>query len=82
MTPTFAVARNRRRQPPTKAGNRFSPPEWPGSIWSRGAGVETYTPHGEWLAELLHLAERREFHELILSALGQFLTIRNELASG
>lgn len=45
----------------------------------RGAEVETFTPHGEWLAELLHLAERREVRELILAALGQFLKVRNEL---
>jgi hypothetical protein len=45
----------------------------------RGAEVETYTPHGEWLAELLHLGERRALRELVLSALSQFLTIRNEL---
>jgi HNH endonuclease len=45
----------------------------------QGADVEAYTPHGEWLAELLHLGERRELRELILSALGQFLTTRNEL---
>lgn len=34
----------------------------------RGADVEAYTPHGEWLVELLHLAERRDLRELILSA--------------
>lgn len=45
----------------------------------RGAEVETLSPHGEWLAELLHLPERRELRELILSALAQFLMIRNEL---
>jgi hypothetical protein len=45
----------------------------------QGAEVETYTPHGEWLVELLHRAERRDLRELILSALAQFLTIRNEL---
>jgi hypothetical protein len=45
----------------------------------RGAEVETYTPHGEWLAELVHLGERRELREFILSALGEFLTTRNEL---
>jgi hypothetical protein len=45
----------------------------------RGADIETYTPHGEWMVELLHLAERRDFREFILSALGKFLTTRNEL---
>jgi len=45
----------------------------------QGADIETYTLHGEWLAELLHLAERRNLREFILSALGQLLTIRNEL---
>lgn len=45
----------------------------------RGADVEAYTPHGEWLVELLHLAERRDLRELILSALSQFLTTHNEL---
>jgi len=46
----------------------------------RGADVEAYTPHGDWLIELLHLAERRDLREFILSALSQFLTTRNELA--
>ncbi len=45
----------------------------------QGADIETYTPHGEWLAELLHLAERRELRELIFATLGQFLRTRNEL---
>ncbi len=45
----------------------------------RGADIETYTPHGEWLAELLHLPERRSLREFILSALANFLTARNEL---
>jgi uncharacterized protein (TIGR02646 family) len=45
----------------------------------READVETYTPYGEWLAELVHLGERRELREFILSALGEFLTTRNEL---
>ncbi|HEX7184116.1 MAG TPA: HNH endonuclease [Thermoanaerobaculia bacterium] len=44
-----------------------------------GAGVETYTPHGEWLTELLRLGERRGFREFILSALGKFLKTRNNL---
>jgi hypothetical protein len=48
----------------------------------RGADVEAYTPHGEWLVELLHLAERRDLRELIRSALGHFLVTRNELLLG
>lgn len=56
----------------------------PGSGWAdhlqyRGAEVETRTPHGEWLAELLHLEERRGLREFILSALGGFLKLRIEL---
>jgi hypothetical protein len=43
------------------------------------ANVETYTLHGEWLAELLHLEERQGLREFILSALGKFLKVRNEL---
>lgn len=43
------------------------------------ADVEAYTRHGEWLVELLHLPERRDLREFILSALGQFLAARNEL---
>lgn len=42
-------------------------------------GVETYTQHGRWLAELLHLDERSSFREFILSALGKFLIARREL---
>jgi hypothetical protein len=45
----------------------------------RGADVESYTPHGDWLIELLHLEARRDLRQLILSALGQFLTTRKEL---
>ncbi|HZF08482.1 MAG TPA: HNH endonuclease [Thermoanaerobaculia bacterium] len=45
----------------------------------QGADIETYTLHGEWLAELLHFAERRNFRDFILAALGQFLALRNEL---
>jgi hypothetical protein len=45
----------------------------------RGADVETYTQHGRWLAELLDLAARRQLRELVLSALGLFLTSRHEL---
>ena len=45
----------------------------------RGQDIETYTSHGEWLAELLHLAERSSFREFILSALARFLTARSEL---
>jgi hypothetical protein len=45
----------------------------------RGAEVETHTPHGEWLAELLHLEERKGLREFILSALGGFLKARIEL---
>lgn len=42
-------------------------------------GIETYTPQGEWLAELLHLDERCDFREFILSALGRFLIARTEI---
>ncbi|MEA2563180.1 MAG: hypothetical protein QOH06_4684 [Acidobacteriota bacterium] len=45
----------------------------------RGAEVETFTAHGEWLADLLHLDERRRLREFILSALGRFLRARIEL---
>lgn len=45
----------------------------------RDASVEAYTPHGEWLMELLHLEERRGFREFMLSALGKFLMARIEL---
>jgi hypothetical protein len=41
--------------------------------------VEAYTAHGEWLAELLHLKERRQLREFILFAAGSFLKIRSEL---
>ena len=47
----------------------------------RGADIDSYTPHGAWLAELLHLDERREIREFILSALAKFLEARNELVS-
>jgi hypothetical protein len=43
------------------------------------AGVETYTPHGDWLAELLHLGERQGLRDFILAALGKFLQARSEL---
>jgi uncharacterized protein (TIGR02646 family) len=46
----------------------------------RGADIETYTPHGGWLVELLRLSERRELREFILSALRMFLEIRSELS--
>jgi uncharacterized protein (TIGR02646 family) len=49
--------------------------------YQEDADVETYTAHGEWLAELLHLAERRALREFILSALGEFLRTRSELVS-
>jgi hypothetical protein len=45
----------------------------------RGAEVETFTAHGEWLADLLHLDERRGLREFILYALGRFLRARIEL---
>lgn len=45
----------------------------------RDADIETYTPQGRWMAELLHLKERRNFREFVLSALGKFLTTRNKL---
>lgn len=45
----------------------------------RDSGIETYTPHGEWLKELLHLDERSSLRELVLSALGKFLLARSEL---
>lgn len=45
----------------------------------RDGGIETFTPHGEWLAELLHLDERSGFREFVLSALGKFLVARSEL---
>jgi len=45
----------------------------------RGAEVETHTPHGEWLAELLHLEERKGLREFILSALVGFVKARIEL---
>jgi hypothetical protein len=45
----------------------------------QGSELEVFTSHGDWLAELLHLRERRDFRELSLSALGQFLTVRNGL---
>lgn len=41
--------------------------------------IETYTPHGEWLKELLRLDERSNLREFILSALGKFLIARKEL---
>ncbi len=44
-----------------------------------GAKIDTYTVHGEWLKELLHLEGLRTFREFILSALGKFLRVRNEL---
>jgi len=44
-----------------------------------GADVEVYTPHGEWLAELLQLRERKQFREFILFAVGSFLRTRSEL---
>lgn len=40
------------------------------------AEVETRTRHGAWLSELLHLSERRELREFVLSALGKFLAAR------
>lgn len=42
-------------------------------------GIETYTPHGEWLKELLHLDERTRLRDLVLYTLGKFLMTRNEL---
>jgi hypothetical protein len=42
-------------------------------------GIETYTRHGEWMAELLHLDERCDFREFVLSALGRFLIARVEI---
>jgi len=45
----------------------------------RDADIETYTGHGEWLSELLHLPERKSLREFVLSALGRFLAARNEL---
>ena len=50
-----------------------------GHLQYRDDGIETYTPHGEWLKELLRLEERSGLRDLILSALGKFLTARNEL---
>lgn len=45
----------------------------------RGAEVETFSPQGEWLVELLRLEERKGLREFILSALGGFLRARIEL---
>jgi hypothetical protein len=47
----------------------------------QGSDVETYTPQGDWLVELLHLGDtdRRELRDLLLSALGRFLEARCEL---
>jgi hypothetical protein len=45
----------------------------------RGAEVETFTAHGEWLVDLLHLDERRRLREFILAALARFLRARIEL---
>jgi len=46
-----------------------------------GAVVEAYTPHGEWLTDLLRLDERHGLREFILSALGKFIAAHNELVS-
>jgi hypothetical protein len=73
----------------TAKGEVVSTPEWflpnpcqhrmADHLQYRGAEVETYTPQGKWLAELLSLEDRKGLRELTLSALGHFLTTRNEL---
>ncbi len=45
----------------------------------RDRAIETYTPHGEWLKELLHLDQRSGLRDLVLSALGKFLLARSDL---
>lgn len=46
----------------------------------RDADIETYTLNGEWMAELLHLVERRERRKFILSTLGLCLLAYGELS--
>ena len=45
----------------------------------RDADVETHTPDGAWLAELVRLSSRRDRRRFILSTLGLQLIARNEL---
>lgn len=48
-------------------------------IQFRDRGIETYTPHGKWLRELLRLDARLGLRDLVLSALGRSLVARSEL---
>ncbi|MFY9821808.1 MAG: HNH endonuclease [Thermoanaerobaculia bacterium] len=41
--------------------------------------IESYTRHGAWLAELVHLSQRRSYRRFLLSTLALYLSARSEI---